>query len=621
MFEIGTEGAKVPGRNGYGDIGKKLTLRANFFKINTAFELNRPDAEQTWYRYDVEVSPEPSRQKRRRLFSKIATHPKFKDVLWATDYAKIIVTTKKLDLGNGEWKERIPIPAETVGSQPASQGEAPDFVREARERNTVTFRVTATGSFNIRHIIEYLRSTRPGAEYAGAADIIQLFNIIMCKPPNGAANVSALGGNQFFPHEGHPGAKSFDLGGGLEALRGYYSSVRPATGRLLLNLNVTRAVFYKPLRLLDLMSEFRGSNEQREAFLRMVKVKVQYPKNDPKQPEMTKIKTIVGFAKDNPPSVRGVKRFGNANEVKFPYKEESAANAPVRQITVAEYFRNVRGITLQRPDLAVLNCGTRADPQYVPVELCTVIPGQRYKRLLSGEGTAEMIKFAARAPNINAMSIAGTPKSPGNGLRLLRLRDPAGETDPQGLSVKPWGFSVDPNMITVPGLVLQKPRIEYKTRTEEPRSGSWNFAKQKFVKPGRIGTWQVLVINRRGHRGNALNENPQGEMKAPEALFRLLEESLVSYGLTLGQRLRTQSILLENLTIDNRASNNRLVEQAFHKAKDANVRFLFVVLPEVDRWLYARIKYYGDIKFGIQSICAVGSKMQKPQGQGRCHSQ
>lgn len=43
---------------------------------------------------------------------------------------------------------------------------------------------------------------------------------------------------------------------GLEAIRGFYQSVRPATGRLLLNVNVTYSVFFEPGLLADLFSRF-----------------------------------------------------------------------------------------------------------------------------------------------------------------------------------------------------------------------------------------------------------------------------------------------------------------------------------------------------------------------------
>ncbi|KAI7614739.1 hypothetical protein KC346_g6807, partial [Hortaea werneckii] len=179
-FPLGIEGALVPGRRGYGTQGKQITLRANYFAIKTAAELNMPQHEKVWYRYDCEITPAPSKAKCRRLFDKIFTHPKFHGIVWASDWAKIIVTTEPLDLGGTEWKQKVVIPPEPVpGVEPnAYQGEVPQFVQDAQNRNRVEFKITSTGSFNVRDVINLLQSKSPGAEYAGASEVLQLANII-----------------------------------------------------------------------------------------------------------------------------------------------------------------------------------------------------------------------------------------------------------------------------------------------------------------------------------------------------------------------------------------------------------------------------------------------------------
>ena len=604
----------IPGRRGYGTKGKPIVLRTNYL------ELSAGEKDVPLYKYDVSITQDLSKPKKRRLLEEIVKLDKFNDKKFATDYANIIVTTEPVDLESTEgWVKKVTLPpADGNGGDTGDDQQVPEFVQEARRRNLVEFRVKYGGSRSLQELFNYLRSTSAGADYAGRADLIQMLNIILSKTPQESARVAKVGQNKFYPFHGHVGLENYQLGGGLEALRGYYSSVRPAINRLLVNLNVTSGAFYRPLPLGQLMEE-SGINisEQLESFLRHLKVKAVYKKDGKEEAEMTKTKTIVGFAKPDPPEVR-VKRFGNANEVKFTFNDTSGATPRQREVTVAQYFRQVRGITLKRPNLPVLNVATRKDPQYLPVEICTVLPGQPYRRILGGEQTSEMIKFAARFPNLNAMSIAGTQQAPGNGVLLLRLADPPGRTDTQSLSVKPFGFSVSTQMVTVPGRILDSPRVEYGNKHQNPRFGSWNCADQRFSVPGRHGNWQVLIINLQGPRGNALNEspNPQSGILAPEPLVKELEKYLKSYGITMGQRMETQSIMLDQLTLQNRNINNRKIEGAFLHADKRDVRMLFIVLPQNDKWLYARIKFYGDIKFGIHTINAVGTKLQKPNGQG-----
>lgn len=49
-----------------------------------------------------------------------------------------------------------------------------------------------------------------------------------------------------------------DIGGGLVLWRGYFQSVRPAIGRLLVNLDISTGTMYKPGPLLDLCLDFLG---------------------------------------------------------------------------------------------------------------------------------------------------------------------------------------------------------------------------------------------------------------------------------------------------------------------------------------------------------------------------
>ncbi|KAF2860662.1 Piwi-domain-containing protein [Piedraia hortae CBS 480.64] len=607
MFPIGSGQIKVPGRRGYGTKGTPIVLRTNYLKISPG----QSDMDKTWYRYDVELNPEPSKARKYRAMKELMKHDKFQGVISASDYAKIVVTTSPIDLGSGEWTDNLVIPPAERGPSNAPDDDAPNFVQQARDRNTVKFRVQSTGTFTPRHMIEYLSSNRPGAEYASAADIIQILNIITCNSLNSASGVAPVGKKRFYPLEDALGAQKYDLGGGLQAMRGYYASVRPAVGRLLLNLNVTAGAFYKPVPLLALRNDYmsnRTTYDMFEGFISKLKVRAEYIKDGSRVPYMTKIKSIVGFSR--PPNAP---RRGDANDVCFEIFDSENPDAQLELLSVAEYFRRHHNITLKHPDLPVLNCGTRQDPQYLPMELCSIVPGQVYLRLLGGDQTSEMLRFAARSPNLNAMSIVGTSANPGIGVQLFNLRDASGNMQDQ--PIKKWGFGVDAcALVTVPGRILDSPQVAYRNRREFPRGGSWNCNKQTFYKGGRFGTWQVLVLNRRG--GNTLHMNPMGEMRPPEMLFDDLEKTLRAYGIQTGTRLDTKFVDLDSLTVDNRKQNDSRLQRAFEDADRNEVEFLFIVLPEFDRWLYARIKYYGDIQYGIHTLDSVGSKLQKPKGQG-----
>ena len=82
-----------------------------------------------------------------------------------------------------------------------------------------------------------------------------------------------IGQNKFF----HPSPASppVSLGGGLEAWRGFYSSVRPSWRQLTVNVNVCTAAFYTPGNLAERMIEFMNiaSSSRIASFVRGVRVK------------------------------------------------------------------------------------------------------------------------------------------------------------------------------------------------------------------------------------------------------------------------------------------------------------------------------------------------------------
>jgi len=64
--------------------------------------------------------------------------------------------------------------------------------------------------------------------------VISALNLILSAHPNRPGGGIMVGRNRFFFKAA---MDPFDLGGGLEAWKGYYSSVRPAHNQLMVNVN------------------------------------------------------------------------------------------------------------------------------------------------------------------------------------------------------------------------------------------------------------------------------------------------------------------------------------------------------------------------------------------------
>jgi eukaryotic translation initiation factor 2C len=591
-------------------------LRVNYFQLQLAYDVGKKVVDKVLHRYTVTWAEEMPKLKKRRAMEQILALPEIKILTHASDFGANIVTTEKISEDFMKTPKRsIILPPKGSSAVPATPDDgAPEHVKAAAARNLIKFTINHPATLNVRDLIAYINSTSREGHYAGQGDLIQMLNIIMCKAPNEAASVAKLPGNKFYPHQGllgmnnHPDVDFEELAGGLVALRGYFSSVRCATGRMLLNLNVTSGAFYQTVPLMDLLARFGNPDPaQREIFIRRLKVLYQRPGKTPMKAE----KTIVGFARPvggKKPVV--VKRFGNARDVKFTYTNGSGTSSRDITISVFDFFKGL-GVTLASPELPVLNVGTVSDPIYIPMEMCTVLPGQPYRKFLSGDQTTQMLKFAARFPNQNAMSIAGDGQIGGTGLKLLQL---SGRPQGAGQSIELFGLSASTKMLTVHGRILVPPTVQYgKKKTAKPFNGSWNCADQAFIRGGKFTSWTSCILDLPG-RTTVPSDDPSGQ--ASTALTDALRQELVKYGLVMGQYKGAKKIALSHLNMANRDVNNKALDDIFSRLEKAQIPLVFIVLPNDDKWLYARIKYYGDTRYGIHTICSIGSKLAKTQGQG-----
>ena len=98
--------------------------------------------------------------------------------------------------------------------------------------------------------------------------------MILAAFPNSPAGQGVMvGRNRFFFRSG--GVRPVSLGGGLEAWKGFYSSVRPAWKQLMVNVNACTTAFYQPQNLAMAMMQFRDHSfgAQQATFVKGVRVK------------------------------------------------------------------------------------------------------------------------------------------------------------------------------------------------------------------------------------------------------------------------------------------------------------------------------------------------------------
>ena len=362
-----------------------IYLRTNYMKmtINTAQKLFKYAISLTAKYKDEEtkggqkpVVPPNRSRKRRRALALLFQHSEFQKIGHgvATDYAQTMITSKELPLSEDGTKDYIVVYYEEEEQEPAS--------------NPIiyTFKLSYAGLVPTFELLRYLASTTTDpSDFTVKDDAIQALNIIVSHTPNITPGVFQSGGNKFFRYPTDRDAYD-QLGGGLIAVRGYYSSVRTSILRTLLNVNAQTSPFYPAINVLELM-RLHGMTDwfALENFLRLLRVKTKYMKHKDGT-EAVKVKTILSFSQkwiyihDNKGKVmknekgKDLKRRDidvdpwNAHQASFRCKEYDN-----RTLTVTQYFKEKYNITLEAPEVWLLNCGTNETPVWIPPELCEVM--------------------------------------------------------------------------------------------------------------------------------------------------------------------------------------------------------------------------------------------------------
>ncbi|CAB5379107.1 unnamed protein product [Rhizophagus irregularis] len=121
---------------------------------------------------------------------------------------------------------------------------------------------------------------------------------------------------------------------------------------------------------------------------------------------------------------------------------------------------------------------------YLPIEVCDVIPGQRYIQKLNEIQTAEMYKFTCQPPCTRANKIQA-------GLNILDYQN--------NEYLKQFGMEVSNNMTVVNARILPTPTIQYHPTSREnriePKHGVWDLKNKRVATGATLGSWSVLAFS------------------------------------------------------------------------------------------------------------------------------
>ncbi|KAK6501309.1 hypothetical protein TWF481_009150 [Arthrobotrys musiformis] len=552
-----------PPRPGFGTTGDKVLVRANFFPI----DIKPPGGAKNLivHVYDIKVTPDEQKKKailKRVIQLFIQTHLAKHTV--ATDFSKTLFTPKEL-------------PASTIpegGVKIKLYFEDEKGPSEKSKEYTVDIKPSKNKTLDIGDLWSYVRGESDHKHKAlnvkYSPPLVQCLNIILSMFPS--QNHVQFGNNSYFVLP--PQGIKFPIGGGLDAIQGFYSSVRPGFDRILCNINVRTGAFYQDRPLHELMfasmwSErpenrklHAGQIEMLNRFLKGVKVSLHH---------------LQGVRKKSVESV-GPK---NSDEEKFHCEEFGGG-----LISVKDYFAKKYKKKLGFPLLPVVNVGNKERPNWLPAELCTVTPGQPFKGTLDGNNTSSLITFACNPPtkNANVITTAG----------LKALGHTADTSNP---TLAGFGIKLDPHMVIVPARILPAPQIQYSGKPLNPFNASWNLAQSKFARAGEIKIWGALGI--------------LGGRDATADNVKLALDCLTEQCRLTGIKVPATP---PNIRFNDDPSKNlQYIQDTFVKAASMQQKpqIVFCFIPSKDQRLYEYIKRGGDIVAGVATVVVTMDKANK----------
>ncbi|KAF9559498.1 argonaute-like protein [Agrocybe pediades] len=387
--------------------------------------------------------------------------------------------------------------------------------------------------------------------------------------------------NQIYPHN----KRSFftpqerrDIGNGIELWRGIFQSIRPAIGRLILTVDLATAALYKEGPLMRLCLEHIGNPQLRPQNLS--------PAHGLALQDRLRLQKFVSGLKvtsrttgDKPRTIRGLSDQG-ADTIRFTNQTTGTS------MTVAHYFASI-GMPLQFPSVICVKIGEKA---LIPLEMCTVMPGQFVKSLPDDKVKARL-DFSTMRPDVRLQKVT-------QGVQNLQ----------HGASnyVQQFGLAIDTTPIKNPARVINGPKLKYggtgPQAVLEPRAGVWNMMNRKFFKPAAVGAWVILIYEM---------ERRFTDDDVKEAIDSFTK-SCGKVGISF--RHKDPIVKRENPRGDVTSHIKSIGIACNEKYKEVP-SLVVAILPEGAGEIYTVVKHTGDVMLGCATQCLRAMKSRRAKEQ------
>ena len=546
---------------GQGTQGKKIALKANFFKV-------KMNTKKSIYHYDVEVNKVPNlgRELPKKLCEQVVQqyisdyeNVVFKQCSAAYDSRKNIYTSEKIP-------ESI-IPPRTRKSFEVQY-------RKPGGNGTEAFEVKLRFAQEIP--LENISKALKGKEELDLV-AIQALDIVLMHGFKMNDAYTSVGRNFFLKQQ----KQAKELGVGREIWFGFHQSLRPCEGTMMLNIDVAATTFYKGQPLVTYASQILFPLGFKRRDGPPPKQKGMVPKLDERQKKMLE------------KELKSVKIETTHGEHRRHYKIAKLTNYTARThkfetdegtTTVQKYFETKYRIRLRFPDLPLVLMLPREKNIQLPMELCYVLGGEHYKKKLDPQGTSDMVRSCAKPAPDRAKIIDN----------YARTNNYSGDQ-----TIQDFNLRVDNKMVELEGRILPSRKMITKQGKNEvvtePRRGVWQTDKSSYFEAQHIKKWTLYCA--------------ENEKFLDQCCLKDFVKKIQKGGQMVGMNIDAPISPKYLNSVDE-------VERAMREARDNDFQIVLFILGDRNGTpFYNRIKQVGDVKFGVRSQCITARNVKRANNQ------
>lgn len=532
---------RFPLRPGKGVTGKKCIVKANHFFA----ELPDKDLHQ----YDVSINPEvTSRGVNRAVMEQLVKLYRESHLgrrLPAYDGRKSLYTAGPLPFISKEFMITLIDEDDGTGAP-----------RREREFKVV---IKLAARADLHHLGLFLQ----GRQADAPQEALQVLDIVLRELPT--TRYCPVGRSFYSPDLG----RRQPLGEGLESWRGFYQSIRPTQMGLSLNIDMSSTAFIEPLPVIDFVTQLLNRDVSSRPLSDADRVKIKK-------------------------ALRGVKvEVTHRGNMRRKYRISGLTSQATRELTfpvddrgtmksVVEYFYETYGFVIQHSQWPCLQVGNQQRPNYLPMEVCKIVEGQRYSKRLNERQITALLKVTCQRPQEREHDIMQT------------VHHNAYHEDPYA---KEFGIKISEKLASVEARILPAPWLKYHDTGREkdclPQVGQWNMMNKKMVNGGTVNNWICINFSR----------------GVQESVARGFCQELAQMCYISGMAFNPEPVLPPYTARPDQVE--RVLKARFHEAmtklqpQGKELDLLIVILPDNNGSLYGDLKRICETDLGLVSQCCL----------------